>query len=182
MTIREKFCKARRKLLKRTRTLNWISVRRNVYRYLRRLLFFVGCVRGLRQTEPARAVVALLLHIVVLRQRRNAQPLSAELPGLLKNNLPPSVILFHRTVDLDHSILQLADVADSFQVVRKHHDGKWTHHRILAEIEQRNAPAHVFYVKDFAGDASVFAYVLASLREGNAVRGGAECGEDQCDQ
>jgi hypothetical protein len=123
--------------------------------------------------------VALIFDVVILWQRRNPYPLSAELSRLLENNLGPPVVLLHRAVDLDHFILQLAYIADLLKVVRKNHNGKRTHHGILAKIEEGDAPAGMFYPDYLAGDALVFPYVLPSLGYRNAA-GGRESREEQC--
>lgn len=68
----------------------------------------------LGQAESARAVVALVFHVKILWQRWNPQTRAPELPQLLQNNLGPPIVLFDRAVDLDHLILQLADIADVF--------------------------------------------------------------------
>jgi hypothetical protein len=115
--------------------------------------------------------VALVFYVVILRQAWNPQALSTELPQLLEHNLGPSVVLFHRTMNFDHFILQLAHVPDAFQIVSKDHHGEWTHHGILAEIKECDTPSRVFYANYLAADALVFAYVLARFNNGNAVCG-----------
>jgi len=91
---------------------------------------------------------------------------------LLEDDLCPSVVFLHRAVDLDHLILELTDVSNAFQIVRKNHDSERTHHGILAEIKERDTPAGVLNAEDLTGDALVFTYVLASLGNGNTVASG----------
>src|ERR1700675_4413898 len=64
--------------------------------------------------------------------------------------------------------------------MRKNHDSEWAHHGILAEIDSREVAA-VLYPNHLAGDALVFAYVLASLGNRDAVRS-RQGREDQCQQ
>jgi hypothetical protein len=72
-------------------------------------------------------------------------------------------------MDFDHFILQLAHVPDPFQIVSKDHHGEWTHHGILAEIQESDSSTRVFYPKHLTADALVFAYVLARFSNGDAV-------------
>src|ERR1700677_4602189 len=174
--------KGQRRLLRRPRALDRIPVRRNIDRNLGRLPFLVGCTTGLRQAELARTIVAFLFDVIILGQLRNPQSPAAELSQLLQNNLGPSVVLFHRTMNLDHLILQLAHIPDALQIMRKNHYGERTHHGILTEIEKCNAPASMLYAKHFAGNASVLADVLARLNNGNAVRGHGKGREERYQQ
>jgi len=128
-------------------------------------------MRRLRQAECPRSIFALILNVKIFRKRWNAQARPAKLPQLIKHNLSPSVVFLHRPMDLDHLVLQLADVSNALQIMRKNDDREWTHHGILAKVEKCNAPADMFYAQHFASDALVFADVLTSRGDWDAVAG-----------
>jgi hypothetical protein len=104
------------------------------------------------------------------------------LPQLLENNLGPSVIFFYRTMNLNHLILQLTHIPNALEVMGKNHDGEWTDHRILAEIEKRYAPSRVLHAKDSASNALILADVLACLSNRNAIGGSGQSGKKQSDR
>src|SRR5271167_2749207 len=71
--------KGQRKLLRWARVFDRIPVRRNIDRNRGRLPLLVTRISGLRQAEPARAVMSLLFDVIILGQLRNPQSPAAEL-------------------------------------------------------------------------------------------------------
>jgi hypothetical protein len=64
--------------------------------------------------------------------------------------------------------------------MRKDDHCKRTHHRILAKIEEGDTPAGMFHAKHFAGHTLVFAEMLASFANRNAIRARSKGREEQC--
>jgi len=62
--------------------------------------------------ERARAVLAVTLYVVLLRQRRDARRIAAQLPETLQNNFGTPVITFYFTLDLNLFSLQLPNIAN----------------------------------------------------------------------
>jgi len=120
-------------------TCSLLLVFRNLDRQGGRLLLLYLRVCRFRQAECSRAVVAFVFDVIILWQLRHQGRRSAELAQLLQHNLGPPVVFFEIAVNLDHAVLELANVANVLQMPRKDDDGEGADSKVFAEVEECNA-------------------------------------------
>ena len=115
-------------------------------------------------------VVASTLDVVVGGHwRNNDESAFAQLLGVAQDDLRASVMILDRTLDFNHSTLELLNVADLFEVVRENDHGEGTSLVVLAEGEEREAVGAIRHVEDGAADTLGCADMLARFGEGDAV-------------
>jgi hypothetical protein len=101
---------------------------------------------------------------------------SAQLPEALQYDLGAAVVSFDLALNFDLLSLQLADVADTLQIARKHDDGERANAEVFAEVEEMYAAVAELHLKNFPRDAAVGANVFLGVGEGNTRRGGGREG------
>src|SRR5580704_9803275 len=109
--------------------------------------------RLLGRTYAPRAVMPLLLHIVVLRQRWDERRPTSQLADPVQNDLGAPVVELDRTADLNHPSGQPPHVTYVFQVARKHHDREWTSQLLRAEVHEMHALGANFHAQHFSHHA-----------------------------
>jgi len=117
------------------------------------------------------AVVSAILHVVILRERRDHGGSAGNLADMLQNDFRPAIVELDRTFNFDRSSRQPAHISHVPQIRWKHHHGERARHLVLAEVEEMHALHANLYPLHVAGNAGVLAHMLVGFRDGNAVGG-----------
>jgi hypothetical protein len=97
---------------------------------------------------------------------------SAQLPEALQYDLGAAVVSFDLALNFDLLSSQLADVADTLQIARKHDDRKWANAVVFAKVEEMYAAVAELHLQNFPGDTAVGANVFLGVCKRNTRRGG----------
>ena len=92
---------------------------------------------------------------------------SAQLPEALQYDLGAAVVSFDLALNFDLLSSQLADVADTLQIARKHDDGERANAEVFAEVEEMYAAVAELHLQNFPRDAAVGANVFLGVCKRN---------------
>ena len=129
-----------------------------------------------------RAEVAALLYVEIFRQRWQANNFPSKLLVILENDLCPVVVLFHFASNFDHLARELPDVANVFQIVRKHDDRKTAQPVVVAKIEIMHAAGPCLNANYLSSHTLRFSHVFLGLIKRDAGRRGSKSGEEENDK
>ena len=113
--------------------------------------------------------MAAILHVVVLRQRRDHCCSVLNLTDPVQDDFRSPVIKLHVAVDFDGAAGEAPNVADILQVAGKDDHCERACDLVFAEIEEMDATLADLYAQDLTGHALCFADVLAGFVDRDTV-------------
>ena len=123
----------------------------------------------MRKADLSGAVVAASFDVIILGQFGNLGSFATQLAQPAEHDFGAAVVFLQSSVNLDHAVLQLADVSDVFEMAVKYDNGKRTYTEIVAKVEPGDAMAAMLDAKNLTGHTLILANMGAGLSDGNAI-------------
>jgi len=113
--------------------------------------------------------MALLLHVIVLRQWRNQCRAACQLPDTVQDDFCSTIVELNWTMNLDDAACEATHIADVFKIMWEDHHGKRAGRLVFAEVHEVHSFRADLHPYNFPNDAFGLTDVLASLTNGKTV-------------